>query len=424
MQISLPRKTILSRGTLDHWQKKSLLQTIALVRKHSPWYKRRLRTVHLPETQDIEQILQALPLLTSDDLREHGREMLCCSQADIQRVVTLQSSGTSGRPKRIFFTAADLEKTKEFFQHGMRLVAGPGDTVLIMLPSERDFDVGTLLLEALNRAGFSAQVHWPAHDPQRVAEAAGRIKANCLIGMPQHILPVARDPALAQQVAPSLRSVLLCSDYAAPCVRQTIAGNLDCRVHLHYGLTESGLGGAVECQAGQGCHIRENDLLFEVIDPRSGAAVSEGHEGELVFSTLTRTGMPLLRYRTGDWGCLTTKRCSCGSILTRLHNLRGRIDNILQLPGGEAVSLAELDQAILSLPELVAYTVKLDAAELTLGIQTVFHPSSRLLVSVQRAASEIPALHRSLAAHGLRLTIRRTGQNPHQSHTIKRTLQG
>jgi phenylacetate-coenzyme A ligase PaaK-like adenylate-forming protein len=437
LQIEHPRKTILTRKALRKWQKKKLLQIIDLARKHSPWHRERLQEVFVPENGDIEHILHALPLTTADDLRTHGQDMLCCSLADIQRVVTLQSSGTSGRPKRIFFTAADLEKTKEFFQHGMRLVAGPGDTVLIMLPSERDFDVGTLLLETLNRAGFSALVQWPAHDPQRVAEAAGRIKANCLIGMPQHILPVARDPALAQQVAPSLRSVLLCSDYAAPCVRQTIAGNLDCRVHLHYGLTESGLGGAVECRAGQGCHIRENDLLFEVIDPRSGVAVSEGHDGELVFSTLTRTGMPLLRYRTGDWGRLNFQRCSCGSILARLENLQGRLDNVLYLPGEEKVSLHELDQALLALPGITSYTARLQNcnvhssikgdtlasnAELAIEITTLPNPQSYRRESVRAAVSKIPAVHRALTSSGLSLSIARTEKHSCPGHTVKRTL--
>ena len=169
LQIEHPRKAILTRKALREWQKKKLLQTIFQAREHSPWYRKRLSGLVVPENGSLDHILNALPLTTTDDLRNHGQDMVCCSQADIQRVVTLQSSGTSGLPKRIFFTAADLELTKEFFQYGMPLVAGPGDAVLIMLPSERDFDVGTLLVDALNQAGFLAQIQWPAHDPQHVA---------------------------------------------------------------------------------------------------------------------------------------------------------------------------------------------------------------------------------------------------------------
>jgi phenylacetate-coenzyme A ligase PaaK-like adenylate-forming protein len=438
LQIEHSRKAILTRKALREWQKKKLLQTIFQAREHSPWYRKRLSGLVVPENGSVDHILNALPLTTPDDLRNHGRDMVCCSQADIQRVVTLHSSGTSGLPKRIFFTAADLELTKEFFQYGIRLVAGAGDAVLIMLPSARNFDVGTLLVDALNQAGFSAHVQWPAHDPRLVARAVCQTQANCLVGMPQHLLPLARDPELAQKTAPFINSVLLCSDYAAPCVGQAIADNLKSRVHLHYGSTESGLGGAVECKAGQGCHIRENDLLFEVIDPGNGEPLPEGHDGELVFTTLTRTGMPLLRYRTGDWGRLNFQRCSCGSILSRLENLQGRLDNVLHLPGEETVSLAELDQALLALPQITSYTASLrgckepiclepdphpGTAELSIALATIPSPESYITDSARTAVARIPAVHRALTSSGLALTLTRTDAHPYPGHTAKRLLQ-
>jgi phenylacetate-coenzyme A ligase PaaK-like adenylate-forming protein len=193
----------------------------------------------------------------------------------------------------------------------------------------------------------------------------------------------------------------------------------------------------VECRAGQGCHIRENDLLFEVIDPRSGVAVSEGHDGELVFSTLTRTGMPLLRYRTGDWGRLNFQRCSCGSILARLENLQGRLDNVLYLPGEEKVSLHELDQALLALPGITSYTARLQNcnvhssikgdtlasnAELAIEITTLPNPQSYRRESVRAAVSKIPAVHRALTSSGLSLSIARTEKHSCPGHTVKRTL--
>ena len=73
-----------------------------------------------------------------------------------------------------------------------------------------------------------------------------------------------------------------------------------CRVYNHYGTTEMGLGGGVQCSARRGYHFREADLFVEIVEPRSGEPVPEGVTGEIVFTTLTRTGMPLIRYRTGD----------------------------------------------------------------------------------------------------------------------------
>jgi len=438
--INLPRKTILSRTPLRQWQHQRLMQTISLARKYSPWYRQRLQGLEIPAEHDVFQILAALPLMTAADLRQHGRDMLCCSQADIQRVITLHSSGTSADPKRIFLTSTDLEQTRGFFEYGMRLVAAAEARVLVMLPSCKDNDVGTLLVQALESGPMSARPQWPAHDPQIVARAAQDFQATCLVGLPQHILPLARDPELAPGLAGLVDSVLLCSDYAAPCVRRAIAAGLDCRVHLHYGSTESGLGGAVECSAGAGCHIRENDLLFEVIDPQTGQQIPEGMDGELVLTTLTRSGMPLIRYRTGDWGRLTTQRCACGSILARLDNLHGRLDNVLHLPGGGDISLAEMDQAVLTLQDVVAYTAHLrparnsqspggeslsaPGAELALSITTTAHPRANILKRIRSVVSRIPALERALTTKQLALILSRTEDYPHQSHTVKRTFGG
>lgn len=436
--ISLPRKTILSRTPLRQWQHQRLVQTIALARKYSPWYRQRLHGLEIPEGHDVSQILAALPLMNAADLRQHGQDMLCCSQADIQRVITLHSSGTSAAPKRIFLTSADLEQTLGFFEYGMRLVAAAEARVLVMLPSCKDNDVGTLLVQALESGHMSARPQWPAHDPHIAAQAAQDLQATCLVGLPQHILPLARDPELGPRLSGLVDSVLLCSDYAAPCVRRAIAENLDCRVHLHYGSTESGLGGAVECSNGAGCHIRENDLLFEVIDPQTGQQVPEGTDGELVLTTLTRNGMPLIRYRTGDWGRLNTRRCACGSILARLDNLHGRLDNVLHLPGGGGMSLAEMDQAVLTLEDVVAYTAHLlplrqpqapygeeataPGTELALDMTTTAHPRADILDRIRLAVRKIPALERALTTKRLALTLSRTEDNPHQSHTVKRTF--
>ncbi len=434
LQIGLPRKTVLSRSPLYAWQRHRLLETVKLVRSQSTWYRKHLQGVSLNEHGDLSQLLQALPFTTAADIREHGQDMVCCSQAEIQRVVTLHSSGTSAAPKRIFFTAQDLDRTRGFFQHGMRLVTAAGSALLVLLPSLRPNDVGSLLVEALQEGGFAAMSLWPAHDPEEVARAADSFGARCIVGMPQHILPLARDPDLANMGAAHLDSVLLCSDVAVHAVRQAIARNLHCRVHTHYGSTESGLGGAVECHAGMGCHIRESDLLFEVIDPETGHSLPEGTDGELVFTTLTRCGMPLVRYRTGDWGRMTTGRCACGSILSRLQNLRGRLSDAVRLPGGKSLTLADLDQALLASPHITAFEAELQeetsqswsgspAAEI---LDIILTPAAgghqELEVQAREALQSIPAIRDALTTGGFRIKLATAYQNPNQSHTVKRQL--
>lgn len=435
---SLPGKTVLSRTFLEAVQKNRLLRSIELMRSQSPWHRKRLRGLDLPPDLDLPGILSRLPFMSSADLQEHGLEMLCCSQADIEHIITLHSSGTKTRPKRIFFTDSDLQQTSEFFRHGMRLVAIPKDRVLIMLPAEQDNHVGSLLKKALMRSSWTALTCWPAHDHLYTARIIRENRISCLIGLPQHILPLARDARTCRNLSSLVNRVLLCSDYAAPAVRLTIAQGLNCRVHLHYGSTESGLGGAVECLAGAGCHIRENHLLFEVIDPVSGQPLPEGCPGELVMTTLSRTGMPFLRYRTGDLGQITRQRCACGSILARLQNLQGRLDNFLQLPSGGCLTMPELDQAVLSLPEVLAYNAVLRESSPAANVpgQSEQTPSAVLELTVNLAGDEwadtqnsilqaldcIPALKRAWSVSDLELKITFCHDIPHQSHTVKRVL--
>ena len=98
-------------------------------------------------------------------------------------------------------------------------------------------------------------------------------------------------------------------------MKKRLEKELQCEVYNHFGITEAGLGAAIDCPAHFGMHIRENDLLFEVIHPESGEVLPDGRCGELVLTTLTRKGMPLIRYRTGDYGKQTVDNVSAEAFL-------------------------------------------------------------------------------------------------------------
>jgi phenylacetate-coenzyme A ligase PaaK-like adenylate-forming protein len=119
-----------------------------------------------------------------------------------------------------------------------------------------------------------------------------------------------------------------------------------------------GLGGGVECAARRGYHLREADLYFEVIDPLTGAAVPDGHaqRGEVVFSTLTRCGMPLIRYRTGDRSRFIPGHCPCGTQLKTLEKVSGRFSGTISV-GDEVLSLPDFDEALFPIPGLLNFSV-------------------------------------------------------------------
>ncbi len=94
-----------------------------------------------------------------------------------------------------------------------------------------------------------------------------------------------------------------------------------------------------------GLHVNEDCFILEVIDPRSGEALPEGAEGELVLTTITKEGFPLLRYRTGDLGSVTREPCACGRTLSRMTRIRGRIDDMIIL-GATKVFPSQIEQIV------------------------------------------------------------------------------
>jgi phenylacetate-CoA ligase len=102
----------------------------------------------------------------------------------------------------------------------------------------------------------------------------------------------------------------------------------------NYGLSEMcGPGVAAECSAQDGLHVQEDHFLVEVVDPQSGEPLGDGQVGELVFTSLTKEAMPLIRYRTGDIGSIAAEPCACGRTTARLRDLRGRLDDMLIVRG-------------------------------------------------------------------------------------------
>lgn len=340
----------LTRGALQAWQLARLRETIDLARSRSPFYRELLRDVGGPPA-DLAGISR-LPFTTAEDLRSRPQQFVCVSQSDIQRVVTLRSSGTTGAAKRLYFTAADIEHTLDFFAAGMSTFTRPGDRVLICLPGDLPDSVGDLLARALSRIGAHGIRHGPVRDAGATLAVMHREAATVLVGIPVQVLGLARS---SRGLPLQVHSVLLSTDYVPGAIRSAVEAAWGCRVYNHYGMTETGLGGGVDCAARQGYHLREADLYVEIIDPHTGALQPDGEAGEIVVTTLTRTGMPLLRYRTGDCARVLAGACPCGTVLRRMAHVRGRIGRSVGLRNGRSLALCDLDEALFSVEGLLDY---------------------------------------------------------------------
>lgn len=346
---------------IREWQFCQLRSLIAHARDNSPFYRKHLAGIR-PESVRKPEDLARLPMIQPDILREHPERLLCVSQDEIARVVTLNSSGTTGLPKRIFNTAEDLEYITDYFSHGMSSLVEPGDTVFVLMPGERPGGVGRLLSESLKHLDVRCVAHGPVENARESLEELLKEDSRCIVGPAAHVNTLAC--AWEQQGLSNdrIRSVLLCWDAIPDSVVSRTSRAFGCRVFRHWGMIETGLGGAVECAPGAGMHVREADLYLEIVDPDTGNPLPDGMVGELVVTTLSRKGMPLIRYRTGDQGRMLPGMCSCGSGLRRLDSSLRRCDDTLRL-GGNALTIGILSEALYAIPNLADFSAAYETGE-------------------------------------------------------------
>ncbi len=352
----------LSVDALHSWQLEKLRRTVCYVAKKSSYYRDSF--AQLP--QDLRSAilggdfpssfedLARLPFSFAKDVERDWRRFLCVSQDAVARMVTLRTSGTmtGTEGKRFAFTEEELGRTADFFAVGTAVLLRPGDRVLVLLPgADRPFGVADLLIRSLpflgkgisldssrsleerlekqQNKGYSGAEGFagnPSVTPDSFLAELEQVRPQALVAAPSQLVRLLDVPVVTEAVRRiGLRSLLASSEALPVNLRQKIMDTWNCEVFDHYGLTESAYGGAVECPAHDGMHIREADIFLECVDVVSGQPVPPGQAGEIVLTTLTREAMPLVRYRTGDYAAILPGPCRCGSPLRRLDTVQGRI---------------------------------------------------------------------------------------------------
>ena len=390
----------LDRGRLEAYQLRRVRETVALAQERGSFYRNLLSRTGGAASIDSLDDLARLPLTTAVDLRANPLAFLCVSQAEIRRVVTLQTTGTTGSPKRLFFTEADQALTVAFFEVGMSTFTRPGDRVLILLPGRTPGSVGDLLGTALANIGAEPVPHGLVEDPGRAARIARDAGVTVMVGVPTQVLGIVR--ASPDASMPRVHSILMSTDHVPMAIARAVTAAWGCRVYNHWGMTETGLGGGVDCEARRGYHVREADLLIEVLDPATGIAVADGEPGEIVLTTLTRVGMPLVRYRTGDVGRWIPGRCPCGTRLRTLAHVTTRLAGIVDLGGGLTLTQADLDEALFPIEGVMDFSSRLRFVDgrRALRVELLLAPAAvrgaaRALASARRAVGRIPSIARS-----------------------------
>jgi phenylacetate-CoA ligase len=397
----------LTREQINHYQLHKVRQTIQWAYENSPFYHKLLKNFISKEISCLEDLHQ-FPFTTADHIREQARQFLCVSQGDISRIVTLDSSGTTGKAKRIYFTAFDQELTIDFFQQGMSTFLERGDRVLILLPGERVGSIGDLLIRALERAGSVPILHSLVQNIPKTLDFMVQERIDSLVGSPTQVLALARYAEMTKKTI-QLKSALLSTDHVPDAIIQELVRVWGCQVFEHYGMTEMGLGGGLDCEAHKGYHLREADLYFEVVD-QNGKAVPDGQEGEVVFTTLTRQGMPFIRYRTGDISRFLPGPCSCGTVLKRLERIIKRKDGLVFLNNNTSFTISDLDEKIFAVDNVIDFTVTVNslqqATKLTVSVWLLGQSNEGTERALWDALYSVPELAQARQASQLSVSVK------------------
>lgn len=330
------------RQDIEAFQLYRLREMIAYAAEHSSWY----RDLKLDPAQIVTLAdIQTLPFTTAQVLREDPDRLLCVSSAANARTFSLVSNGTTtGSPLAITFNYKDAERIIESIRvfmenimEGVRLSPVQRKVLIFLQDDGTPFsEAGLFRLGVRSTGGFPRVRDCQSTTAEKI-DVIRDFHPNIILGSAACIWRMTRE-ARRENDLRELEIDVICitSEPLSASMRARLEQLWGAEVYHHYGMAEAGFAIGVECKEHTGFHFNESDLLFEVIDPRTGAVLPQGQEGELVLTTLEREGMPLIRYRTGDLARLLKGPCPCGAVtLTRISELSGRLGSGVSVQKGE-----------------------------------------------------------------------------------------
>ena len=328
-------KECMPRADLEQLQLERLQSTLYRVATHVPFYRRKFRELNIdPDGFRSLEELQTLPFTTKDDLRNnYPYGLFAVPLRDIVRVHS--SSGTTGTATVVGYTKNDI---KNWSNLTARVLAGAGvgnDDVVQIAFGYGLFTGGFGLHYGAEKIGASV-IPISSGNTKRQIQIMQDFKTTALICTPSYALLLA-DTMLEMDInikALDLRFGLFGGEPWSEGMRNEIQTKLNIIATDNYGLSEvMGPGVAGECQERKGLHINEDHFLIEIIDPETLEPVKPGETGEVVLTTLTKEGFPVIRYRTRDLTRLIEEPCSCGRTMRRMERILGRTDDMLIIKG-------------------------------------------------------------------------------------------
>ena len=326
----------IDRAPLEAIQLERLQETVARVYKNVRVYRERMERDNVAPG-DIKRLedIEKLPFTDKADLRDnYPYGLFAAPQDDIVRIHA--SSGTTGKPIVAGYTGGDLKIWSEVVARCLGCAGiGREDTVQVAYGYGL-FTGGLGLHYGLELAG-SKVIPISAGNTRRQLMLMEDLEATAIACTPSYALMIGemlRDTGYDLSRL-KLKTGIFGAEPWTEEMRERIESLLNIKAMDIYGLTETiGPGVAMECAEGRdGLHVWEDHFIIEIIDPDSGARLPDGEQGELCITTITKEGMPTIRYRTHDISSIMEGPCRCGRTHRRIRRLRGRTDDMLIIRG-------------------------------------------------------------------------------------------
>lgn len=325
----------MSREEMRKVQSIRLKRVVERVYHNCEPYRKRMQEAGVTpdDIQSIDDIVK-LPFTSKKDLRDYYPfGLLSAPMSEIVRVHA--SSGTTGKPIVVGYTRADLAMWAEA---GARCLTayGLGKNDVVQVSYGYGLFTGGLGAHAAVENIGGTVIPMSSGNTEKQIMLMKDLGAKALAATPSYALYLAE--ALANSGIPrdefQLKVGIFGAEPWTEAMRKDLEAKLGIKAYDIYGLTEiSGPGVGFECECQNGTHLNEDLFYPEIINPETGEPVEPGKEGELVFTTLTKEGMPLIRFRTRDLTKLIYEKCSCGRSLVRMGRILGRSDDMLIIRG-------------------------------------------------------------------------------------------
>ena len=336
-------------------QSARLRKLVDYVYHNVEFYRKKMQAVGLmpADIHGIEDI-EKLPFTTKDDLREtYPFGLFAVPQSEIVRIHA--SSGTTGKATVVGYTRYDLDIWSECVARCMTM-AGVGRKDIVQVAYGYGLFTGGLGAHGGAEKIGATVVPMSTGNSKKLTTMMVDFGATAIACTPSyllHISEVLREEGLLDKIC--LKTADCGAEPWTEKMRQEIEQTLHIRAHDIYGLSEvMGPGVACDCEYHAGLHVCEDHFFPEIVDPKTLKGVADGETGELVFTTLTKEGLPLIRYRTKDLTSITREPCACGRTSARISRFKGRSDDMLIIRGVN-VFPSQVEAALVEVEEVTPH---------------------------------------------------------------------